>query len=580
MARDLGSDPLEVGAVKLDENFAGVLVRKTGGFDPTRLQMFPVALVKRGTEWTATPVPASFENSGTGYAVELRKRLELLENWMLREQVVDLEKLREQSARRMREKIEAKLSADDLRKMNSQQLVARFLKACEQRDLPSMLGFLGGLAPVLPDDWPNRLKAAERAVAAGAAAPRPWRLLASQDVARAVVSQETDSDGASISLGCLDPAGSGESAPPRVELVHLELRKADDGLWQINLPPPFLDPTHEQDEDEESDFDIELLDTFPAEWIKANPLKHQSSAAEAQKALIEALGSGKFPSLLAVSKIDAESEEAARNACVQAAKIGWTILNPAAVRHAVPLAFKAEESSAVGLFQFFSARDPDRFDPRALYFEKSANGWLWSPAPGLKLRENLQGWVDSETKVWRDQWQQLLLSESPPLTEMESLAAPTTEAARDAVEAWLQATRAGDVKAALLLTTRLDTPQSGSTVLQNMGYEIAGSKRGRESPEITGIYQGKTWTAVGVKIDQGEKSSHPLYPVTQTAQGPRILIEIDLFAAGNRGREFLNRTAIERLGKATTTAGELRDLYSQHQENVGKSAAERRKSVD
>ena len=74
IARDLGNDPLEVGEVKLDDNFGAVLVRKIGGFDPSRMQVFPIALVKHGTEWSAAPVPASFENVGAGYAVALRKR--------------------------------------------------------------------------------------------------------------------------------------------------------------------------------------------------------------------------------------------------------------------------------------------------------------------------------------------------------------------------------------------------------------------------------------------------------------------------------------------------------------------------
>src|SRR5688572_14656666 len=39
MAKDLGSDPLELGEIKQDENYAAVLVRKTGGFDPNRLQI-------------------------------------------------------------------------------------------------------------------------------------------------------------------------------------------------------------------------------------------------------------------------------------------------------------------------------------------------------------------------------------------------------------------------------------------------------------------------------------------------------------------------------------------------------------
>ena len=72
LARDLGSDPLEVGAVKLDEDFAAVLVRKVGGFDPHRLQVFPVALVSavpsgrppRFRHRLKTRAPAMRSNSG------------------------------------------------------------------------------------------------------------------------------------------------------------------------------------------------------------------------------------------------------------------------------------------------------------------------------------------------------------------------------------------------------------------------------------------------------------------------------------------------------------------------------------
>jgi hypothetical protein len=76
---------------------------------------------------------------------------------------------------------------------------------------------------------------------------------------------------------------------------------------------------------------------------------------------------------------------------------------------------------------------------------------------------------------------------------------------------------------------------------------------------------------VAVKIDHGEgKWSYPLYPVVETAQGPRILLEIDLFASSNRGREFLNKAALERLQKFSPLANELRPLCTRHQSDVEK----------
>ena len=570
MASDLGSDPLEIGEVRLDENFAAVLIRKVGGFDPGRLQIFPVALVKRGAEWTAAPVPASFENAGAGYATALRKRLELLENWMLREQVVDLEKLREQAAGRMRRKIEVSLAAKDLRSFTAKDVGERFLTACEQKDPSAVLGLLGGLAAKLPDDWVARLKAVDRGFPAAATAARPWRLLTSPEVARVLVHHEEQNGSGLISIACLDPAGNGGRATtPRLEAVECGLTQSPEGLWQINLPSRFVQESNEPADDENEVPASEQLAAFSAKWTQAHPPVPQPDANLARQALIRALSDHDLKGILAISQL-AGSPEQARKACIQAARIWWTLHDPTAVRHAMPLAFKADESAAVGVFQFFSTRDPDRLDARVFHFEKSAAGWLWTPEPTAAALGHFRSWVDSESRRWPDEWQQSLLGDSPPLGNIDSLAAPTQEDARKTVEAWLAATHSGDVTVALPLLTRLGDLKSIPTALQNLGYEIIGSRHSKEIPVVTGIYQGLHWTAVGVKIDQEDKSTFPLYPVIQTALGPRIVIEIDLFAAGNRGRDYLNRMAFERLQKSTSVAAasELRVLFADHQTAV------------
>ena len=563
MARDLGCDPLEVGAVKLDENFAAVLVRKVGGLDPSRLQVFPVALVKRGAEWSAAPLPASFENVGAGYAAALRSRLQVLENWMLREQVVDLERLREQSISGIRRKIEANLPAEELRNLNSKEVGERFMGACERGDLLSVLGFLGGLAAKLPDDWPARLKAADFALTAGSQAPRPWRLLVAPEVARVLVHHEEEDGQALISIACLDPA----AAAPRIEIIHFELTKDPGSLWQIDPPASFLQAKGNSDEEADDGLDSDLRDAFPKKWTASHPAEPQATAELAREKLLDVLRNGNFPALLASSKLD-QSPETARKACIQAAQTWWTLHDPAAVHHAMPLSFHADGSTAVAIFQWFSAREPDRLDARALYFEKSPTGWLWNPVPASATQTKFQDWVDSECARWPDQWQRSLWGRCPVLEEIHAIPAPTRDEAQQTVEAWLDATRRGDVEAALRLVARLSDPLSGSTVLQNLGYEIIGSRRGKKKPAIIESYQGKTWTAVGVKSAQDGKAIYPLYPVVLTEIGPRIIVEIDLFASDNRGREFLNKTALQRLAKSNSAAGELQTLYSQYQAKI------------
>lgn len=569
IAMDLGSDPLEIAAVKQDEDFAAVLVRKTGGFDPGRMQVFPIALVKRDAEWAVAPVPASFENADTGYALVIRKRLRALENWMLREQVVDLQKLREQSQARMRETINASLTAAELREMTAVQVGQRFLAACEIHDLPVMLGLMGGLAAQAPDDWPARLKAADRAISEIPGAPRPWRLFTAPEVARVLVHSEEDPSSALISFGFIDPAGTGAKSPaPSVDLIHMELSKSTEGLWQINLPPGFFQEIDEQPENLEDSLDSDLVNNFPLKWTEAQPPKPESSPEGIHDSLVDALRGENLQSLLRRAKLDGDPAEAVKS-CLKAAEFWWIARDPAAARHVMPLEFKVDGRSAAGIFQIVSTKEPDRFAPQIVYFEQTAAGWLWTPEPAKPTREKFSAWEKSETQHWAGEWQKRLMKASTMLEKNVAGAAPTEQDARATVEKWIGVIRQGSIDAALQLSARLADPNKPVAPLQNLGYEVIGARRGN-NPRITRIYRGAVWTAVGVKQQQNGKPSYPLYPVIQTADGPRILVECEVFAAGNRGREFLNKTAFQRLEKFTSpaVANDLRRLFADYEADV------------
>ncbi len=573
LAGDLGGDPLEVGPVKLDDDLAAVLVRKIGGFDPSRLQVFSVALVKRGAEWAAAPVPASFENSGVGFAALQRKRLVALEDWMLREQALDLEKLREQSAARMRRKIEESLPAATLRNFTSKQTAERFFKACEQRILPEIFGLLGGLSASLPGDWPLRLKAADAAVAAGADVTPPWRLLISPEVLRILVHHEEDGETAMVSIACLDPAGNlPRSSVPRIELVHLELSKSSDGLWRIEPPPDFLEERGEAIDAAEDDeqLDSDLVEAFLTKLSELYPPTPQPTAEKSRQALLSALRERSLAAIIRLIRLDGDPQ-VARKACVRAAQIWWASREPSTVRRAVPLGFREDGENAAAACQFFSARNPDRLDLRILYFKKSAEGWLWTPEPQPETETSFREWTEAHAKPWQDDWQQTFLAECAEVEKFPESGAPSEEESRKLMDAWLQAARTGDVMAALRLTARLNLPDSKATLLRNLGYEMTGVRLNREVPAITGVRRAGIWSTVGIQIDSNGKSSFPLYPIILTPAGPRILLEIDLFAGGNRSRDFLNKTALERLRKfSPSAADDLKQLHAEHQADIAR----------
>jgi hypothetical protein len=585
MAKELGSDPLEVSTVKEDGDFAGVLVRKAGGFDPSGLRVFPVALIRRDAAWEPAPVPASFENVGAGYAISLRNRVQQLENWMLREQVVDLQKLHSQAQEKIRGRIEAVLPESELRGFNVEQLGIRFLNSCEKGDLASLLGILGGLGAKLPDDWSSRLKSAENAIRAGSTAPRPWRLLTSPEVARVMVHHEDDDSTGLISIGCLDPLGNGKT-PPRIELLHLGISKMDDGLWRINPPPSFLHPMAQGDVDPdgfdedailapEKGPDSELIRAFPAAWSALHPPVPQASAELAAKLWVAALTGGSFPTFLSLSKLDGTSVVAAAS-CAKAAKVWGDLRKGSTLDLAVPLSFQADENSAAGIYQLFAARDPDKLNLRPFYFEKSTRGWLWNTTPSQVIQEKWKAWFAEETEDLAEVWMGKVLSDTLVVENLEEAEAPSEADTRKCVESWLEAVRKGDFREALNHVARLGGEKSESMVLKNLGYEIADA-RGKSAPNpVISIYREDPCSAAGVKIDRvGNKPAFPLYPVVKTPQGPRILIEVDLFVA-DRTRDYLNNYALVRLRKETSEKAEaaLRNMIQKYKASVLKIAKE------
>ncbi len=571
IAKDLGNDPLELGAVKLDGDLAAVLVRKLGGYDPGRLQIFPVALVKRDSGWSAAPVPASFENSGVGYAISLRKRLEALEQWMLQERVADLEHLREQSTARMRRSIEDSLSAEELRKLTSEQTVLRFLSACEHRRLPEILGLLGGLCARLPEDWAQRLSAADSALSGNHSPARPWRLLVAPEVLRVPVYHEDDGSGALASIACLDPSGDPpQSLNPKVELVHLGVSKTPDGFWRIDPSAGFLPDSPSTTTDTDEDLDADLLDMFPAKLALKHPVAPEPSAGQARDALIAALADERPFAWARLIRSQGDPPDA-RKVFSRAAQIWWESRSTSTARRAVPLAFHEAADHAVVACQFFDTRIPDRMDLKFLFFEKSPMGWLWDPVPSEETRADLQSWTDLQATTWQNNWRDALLKDCAVISEIQPQAPPESEA-RELVEKWIKANESGDVAAALNLTARLNTPDSPANTLRNLGHEMTGTRLNLHPASIISIHQGSMLTAVGTKTDPDGKPAFPLYPVITTPAGPRILLEIDLLASSAR-RDFLNRTALDELRKTSATAAdELKGIFEKHQISVGKDA--------
>lgn len=551
LALDLADGRFELGPVREQDGVAGVLVRRVGGYDPARLQVVAVALLKRGDAWLAAPLPASFENTGLGYGSAVRGSVAALEDWMLREQAEDLAKLRDRSALRLRESIRKALPPEPLAGLTPVQMAERFLEACRRRDVPAMLGLLGGVAGETPEGWDELVRTLDSAGAAGAKVARPWRLLLAGEVLRFVVDDPAATAGQSLAIACVDPL-PGEGRRQRVEVIPLGFTRHE-GLGRITLPEGF-----HRAEPGAADGVQELSGSRMAGHLFASIARHAApasgasgdlrGAADAALAALRAADPVAILGAIAPGTSGAEADEA----LLHAMDLWWALHDPAAPRIALPLEVHEQGEDAMASFQFLGLRSTERFDLRCLQFRKVEGVWRWT-APAAQ-GEVAAAWAQEQSVKWAATWREHLLAASPKVADLAT-PAPDEDACRALATAWLPALGRGDVKEAIARCARLATEGSDAWVIRNLGYAVASIRKDASAAAVTQVHAGRLVSAVGIRSPEEGKEVVRYYPVIATPSGPRLLVEVELTAAaGRRSRAFLNKTALERFAEAQPEA--------------------------
>ena len=577
---DLKGSELEVGDVKLDGDFAAVMIFRGGGIKSDFAQVFPVALVKRGEKWLPAPVLASYENAVEAYTLPIRGRLSMLEDWMLRKRVTDLRDLIEDSAGRMKAKIEEAVPRDLLKDGEPGEIAEGFIKACQEGDGLALLGFLGGLSEPLPTDWEVRKQAVQAALEARSEPDSPWYLLASPDVVRVRVLEDIKNGDGLISYGCLDPRKvRARGTIGIISVFHLSFKKDPAGLWRVD-PQEALLEDDARALAEESEFDVDLLDKFPEVFRKSKPLVGAATFEKAEAALVEVLKGGSLRDLLELVDFGKGGKEG-RIACAEAAKLWWSINAPGRIGVPVRLDSKSEGRLGVVAFQWFSVSKPDRYELKSLFFRKQSEGWVWSPGvvPEAEREEQkvLSEWAKAGEDEWRISWRNILMKESVRLPEEggNENALPTDQEAKEVVGAWIRALDGKMVQQSLGLSAwfgkKGDLPLR---LLRNLNYEI--SEKGDVVKTVGKVYRGKSWVGVRVTTEEkGEKAADrkaarkSFVVVQMTGEGARVIPELDLLEESTRTRGFLNNDTFKRLGASVgkESVEELRELFSEFLED-------------
>ena len=570
LGRGIRPDELRVLEQKTDGELAAVVLAQIRGYDAASVEVHAVGLVRRDGGWRTAPLPASFDSTGLSFQPGFSERARELETWMLRARGRHLVRLKDDAFALLRDEMLKQRSPDELHEAAPEKLAADFLAALGARNLPAALALAGGLEKALPPEWEETLLALNRAFATPEIRHPWWRLLAAPEAPRAIVLSEGDGEQAVVSIVALDPAGDFR-ARPRARAVHLPFVRSKAGLWRVRLPRELLDPAaRDFPGDEEDDaVDADLLAGFPEKLRERIPPAFEATPPAAAEALLAALRAPTLEPLVARLDLAGEPDDAL--ATLQRAARLWQLAHrPDDAATPVRLDLHEAGDDACVLVQMLSAKAPEKAFLETLFLRRGPAGW--SANPGLSGAAGLgrvgrpdafAAWVAATRQARERDWSAGLLSR---LGGIAADSAPTEDQARRVIGEWRDAIAAGDVLGMLARSACFDDQAGAGRLLRNSGYELLARQRG----EILGSHRAGRWAAVSMRVPPalGDDSAdaYPLFVVVATAEGPRVLPELDLFDPLTRGRDFLNRRVWDRIAARLPDGarGELESVFEKH----------------
>jgi hypothetical protein len=186
----------------------------------------------------------------------------------------------------------------------------------------------------------------------------------------------------------------------------------------------------------------------------------------------------------------------------------------------------------------------------------------WSISPGVSVPGEFETITDEQREDQEAAWEsysdrlpEFRKGAAAPLREsLATWEGPTGDVVGEAeARALVQEYREGlkkDNNTGILAFCAVVDPDSGiSNGLRTLSYEFRGARAASAPSEILACRSAEAWSGVSVYVPPEEHSepSFPFYLVVPTADGPRLLIDIDLRLATNKGRSLLNERTLKRL---------------------------------
>lgn len=561
---------------KTDGAFSALLIRSENPAAPLSTRVHAVAMLRRGEVWLPAPLPGTFANTGYGYDPAVEKTVRSLERWMAAQKITRETAARRAATDKLLGEIASREKEAGLAELNAEQAVLRFIQAVRAKDATRALAFMGTVSGRLQQPLEAALEQISRGMATDDT-DNDWHYLNSPSAVVQVM--KIDNSRNEVAVGFWDPL-----AKTREKIIHFPFHWAGGkifvrlpGLLEVALLPKRERWRHRwrhRRGDETA-----LRKTLPSTIFKNRKAVATPNNSDLLEAVLKAQKSGDFSMLVPLlpQRGDYFGKDENRKKCLAWAGSLWQDLARLKSHPMRVLATLEQGDIALAPLQFAKPNRPGEFATVHVWMAKLDDGWHLLPEDSLtdsggdkaratmrKLVKRLQSQQKSQQEKRTKELIDRIVTLAPPL----KLEAPSRENARILLTSFRALLRAKDTASALARCAVLEGTQK-TQALKNYNYAARGAADHTASDTFLGYSQAGKWA--GVTLRTTSKSSgavdYPLYIIVNTPEGERVLLDVDLRHATNKGRKLLNADAWKKLRSALpeTSLADLKRLFQAHE---------------
>ncbi len=568
-------DTFSIESTRVKNSLAAVLVRASNPAAPLSDHIHAVALVKDKDVWKPAPLPGSFTNTGYGYDKQIELTVRSLEHWMAREKILCETRSREKASAEFKTTVAAVEQKAGLDAMSPEEAVIHFLKQCRERNLFGILASMGAASDQLLDPLDTTIDIVSQGLR-DSPKSSDWHLLTNRSVIAQVLKEDHTRN--EVAVGFLNPLERNAS-----RILYFPIHKFE-GKTFVRLAPMLkvaLLPENERRaqrwRNRHGD-ENELKKILPAAIFKNSRPVNYPTPQKLRAHFLRAVSNNDFTDAVRLLPRKGDYFGKEENQATTLSSFGslWQSICVLTPPPLPAIDILQEKTIALAPLQYAKPNRPGEFQTIKIWMIKDSGGWHLIGQDPLektlrdtlnissdKLEERFSSIERKQQEKHSRNWLGKVVTLTPPLT----LDPIKEDEAKLLFTNFRTHLRTNKIESALSSCAVLKGTSSTHT-LKVFNYAIRGAADHVDDDQLLGMIRAGKWLAVSARTQSKLTGSqdYPLYLIVSTAKGPRILLDIDLRHATNKGRALLNkknwRTLEESLPKESLQ--HLKTLFAQH----------------